>query len=168
MNEYSLQRGDIYYIDKYDGQIGSEQHSGRPGVIVSNDACNASSGTVEVVYLTTKVKKNLPTHVRVTSSRRDSTALCEQVTTVAVSRLGDHIGHCTDDEMARISDAIIISMALKDRCPRIMADELQKAVQKAPLTVIEDETTVTAKLRAERDTYKAMYEQLIDRVVGKI
>ena len=36
---------------------------GRPAVIVSNDKNNAKSNTVEVVYMTTKPKTDLPTHV---------------------------------------------------------------------------------------------------------
>ena len=65
--ENKIRRGDIYYIDKYP-TIGSEQQAGRPAIIVSNEKNNQHSSTVEVVYLTTQPKADLPTHV--TSVRR--------------------------------------------------------------------------------------------------
>lgn len=37
MNETRIKRGDIYYIDKFGTQTGSEQFSGRPAIIVSAD-----------------------------------------------------------------------------------------------------------------------------------
>ena len=58
---------------------GSEQGGGRPAVVVSNDMCNRYSPVITVVFLTTREKKDLPTHVQIKSSRYDSTALCEQV-----------------------------------------------------------------------------------------
>ena len=44
-------RGEIYYVLPEGCEIGSEQHSGRPGIIVSNDLNNKYSSTLEVVYL---------------------------------------------------------------------------------------------------------------------
>lgn len=60
-----MKRGEIYYINRTDAtlQSGSEQYTGRPAIIVSNDKNNEFSTTAEVVYLTTQPKRNLPTHV---------------------------------------------------------------------------------------------------------
>lgn len=79
-----VKRGEIFYIERSYGQTGSEQVDGRPAIIVSNDENNRYSGTVEVVYLTTQPKNDLPTHVEIRSSKKPSTALCEQVNSVAV------------------------------------------------------------------------------------
>lgn len=81
-----IKRGDIWYVSK-DNYTGCEQAAGRPAIIVSNEKNNACAETVEVVYLTTQPKKDLPTHVLIRSSERESTALCEQITTVSVDRL---------------------------------------------------------------------------------
>ena len=43
------------------------KEGGRPAVIVSNDVCNEHSRVVEVVFLTTKEKPPLPTHVKINS-----------------------------------------------------------------------------------------------------
>lgn len=107
-----ISRGDMFYIYKY-SVCGCEQMAGRPAIIVSNDACNHSSETVEVIYLTTQEKTVLPTHVTITSSPKESTALCEQITTVSVDRIGDYCGHLTDDEIEAVDEALRISLALK-------------------------------------------------------
>ena len=106
-----IKRGDIFYI--YPGYaVGSEQRSGRPGIIVSNEANNQFSPTVEVVYTTTQPKSDLPTHVTIRSTPKESTAICEQITTVALERLGDYAGHVTEGEMMNLEIAMAISLGL--------------------------------------------------------
>ena len=61
MSRNEIKRGEIYYIT-FAPVVGSEQHGGRPGIVVSNNMNNAHSNTIEVVYLTTQPKKMLPTH----------------------------------------------------------------------------------------------------------
>lgn len=166
MFDSSIRRGDIYYVDKYDGQFGSEQYSGRPGVIVSNNINNENSKTVEVVYLTTKPKKKLPTHVKIQSTGRESTVLCEQVTTVSVERLGTYKGRCTDEELRAISEAIVISLALKDRVPehppaKKLSDIKDPDVRCAEMVV------ETSRLQAELGAYKEMCNRLLDCLAGK-
>ena len=109
-----IRRGDIFYINA-GYSIGSEQWSGRPAIIVSNDLNNRHSDTVEIVYLTTSRKKDLPTHVTIKSTGRRSTALCEQITTVSVCRLGGYIGSASSKELADLEKAILISLNLLDR-----------------------------------------------------
>ena len=45
-------RGEIYHILPEETETGSEQYSGRPAIIVSNEANNKFAPTLEVVYLT--------------------------------------------------------------------------------------------------------------------
>lgn len=113
MSEYKITRGDIFYIRKHGGIVGSEQTPGRPAVVVSNEKNNKHSPTVEIVYCTTKPKECLSTHCTIRSTTVTSTVLCEQITTVDKTRIGDYIGTCTDDEMARIDTAMRISLALE-------------------------------------------------------
>lgn len=103
---YGIKRGDIFYISKTP-VIGHEQFSGRPAIVVSCNANNKHCETVEIVYLTTQPKTDLPTHVMIRSARFQSTALCEQVTTVSTSRLGDYYGSCTQEEMEKVDTAIM-------------------------------------------------------------
>ena len=164
-----IRRGEIFYIDRYEGQFGSEQHSGRPGVIVSNDANNETSPTVEVVYMTTRPKKQIPTHVKIYSTGRESTVLCEQVTTVSVDRLGTYIGRCTNEEMEKIGDAIVISLSLKDCCKAAVISSFEKAMARQPvLSLLPPDQETIPTLRAERDAYKDLCDRLLDRLMGKI
>ena len=63
-----IKRGDIYYIESGYATVGSEQRPGRPAIVVSNDRNNEHSSTLEVVYLTTQPKHDLPTHVTIRST----------------------------------------------------------------------------------------------------
>lgn len=106
-----IKRGDIYYIQK-SVSCGSEQIAGRPGIIVSNNKCNEVSGVVEVVFLTTQEKRPLPTHVTITSAPRTSIALCEQINSVDIERIGNYCGHLTEKEMSEVDHALTVSLGL--------------------------------------------------------
>lgn len=138
-----IKRGDIYYIYKAE-VCGCEQHAGRPGIIVSCPVLNETAETVEVVFLTTRTKKFLPTHVEINSCARRSTALCEQITTVAIERVGTYYGHVTEVEIENIDRALNASLGLSGS----------------------DQKESVEKIRIERDTYRKLYEDLIDRVMG--
>ena len=85
MAKAGIKRGDIYFITGIEA-TGSEQGGERPAVIVSNDTGNKYAPVVEAVYLTTKRKTDIPTHVYISSAERPSIALCEQIVTVAEMR----------------------------------------------------------------------------------
>lgn len=111
-----IRRGDVWYVNSNDS-IGSEQRAGRPSIVVSNDSNNIHSTTIEVVYLTTAPKRDLPTHVLIQSIGRESIALCEQVSTVSIERLGNYKGRVTDEEMIEVEKAMLISLGLcRQRC----------------------------------------------------
>ncbi len=109
----SILRGEIYYIEGGHA-VGSEQYADRPGIIVSNDVNNRFSKTFEVVFLTTKEKKPLPTHARIESSKYPSIALCEQIMTVSIERIGRCMGRLTAEEQKAVDQAMMVSIAL---CP---------------------------------------------------
>lgn len=156
----NLYRGDIYYIEPYQTE-GSEQRAGRPAIIVSNDLANKHSPVVEVVYLTTQPKIDMPTHVIIRSAARESTALCEQITSVAKTRIGDYVSTLTPDELQRINLALLTSLDLTLEPVRDSA-LAEPANPPPPPTNIGSE-----KVAAERDIYKSLYENLLTRVLGK-
>ena len=94
INDVEVHRGEIFYIlNGETGHTGSEMmiSQGRPGVIVSNDIGNKNASIVSVVFLTTKVKNSMPTHVPI-KCKCPSIAMCEQVYTISKKRIGDYIG----------------------------------------------------------------------------
>lgn len=185
----NIKRGEMFYISRGEGVSynGSEQHSDRPAVVVSNDKNNENSNVVEVVYMTTQPKTDLPTHVTVRSTGRPSTVLCEQVYSVSTERIGTYIGECSDKEMENIDIALMISLQLdgnmktskkynetiKEQQEEIdlyrkkiqaMQEALKEKENEKPEITASSEETI--RLQTERDTYKTMYEQLLNRLVN--
>lgn len=154
-----MKRGEIYYIARsltY-SSIGSEQDAGRPAIIVSNNKNNSNSEVIEVVYLTTQDKPELPTHVNIRSSRKPSTALCEQVNSISVERVGDYIGTATEAEMEAIDRALMISLDTP-----VENNSVPAVVE----CIREDDFKKRIALEAERDTYKRLYEDMLNRLIG--
>ena len=140
----TIKRGEIYYIESGYCTTGSEQRPGRPAVVVSNDKNNEFSPTIEVVYLTTQPKHDLPTHVTIRSTSRESTTLCEQITSVAVERFGDYYGNVTEQEMQHIETALLISLGLgagivpNYETPAPSADSSRLAAAEAKCAVLQE------------------------------
>lgn len=173
-----IKRGDIWYVDK-SYYTGSEQAPGRPAVIVSNDKNNANSDTVEVVYLTTAPKKDLPTHVVIRSSPKESVAICEKVTTVSTERIGNYKGRVSDSEMMNIEIALMVSLDIncgpapaKKQEPEVREVIKEVEVVKEVPVIKEvpvadtDLATELARTAAERDMLQKMYDSLLSRVMG--
>lgn len=160
----TILRGDIYYIKKHEDAVGNEQYSNRPGIIVSNDIGNEHANIVEVVYLTSGRKKLLPTHTQV-MCHIPSTALCEQIVTVAKERVGEFIRCCTDDEIERIDKAIMISLGLAQ--PAKAEEEQPAAAEVKEEKADPAENEVERRERevrteTEAKLYKALYEHVLD------
>lgn len=162
-NEMDVKRGDVVYIKKVGITVGCEQSADRPAVIVSNDIGNKNSECVEIVYLTTQKKKYMPTHVEVVA-RVKSTAVCEQIYTVSKDRIKEYIRSCTDAEMRDIDKALAVSIGLNIEPVKVENAPVEN-VEPAPVVSSIDEDAI--KIKAERDIYKKLYEDMLDRMVGK-
>lgn len=186
MNE--IRRGEIFYIARGGASCGSEQYADRPAVVVSNDENNKHSGIIEVAYLTTQPKTELPTHVTIRSTGRVSTVLCEQVTSVSVERVNNYIGQVSEQEMKNIDIALMISLQLdgdskshkqynetiKKQQEEIeyyrnkiqaMQQSLEEKKSEKPQEAAGETSEIVVRLETERDTYKALYEQLFERLL---
>lgn len=152
-----MRRGDIHYIESRIGSDGAEQRNGRPAIIVSNSDNVYASTIVQVVFLTTSPKWDTDTHVTINSTLKPSTALCEQITSVDTDRIGTYFATCTEAEMEAVDEALCKSLALT----RPEAPMLRRAVP-APNV----ERSDTAAIEKERDMYKLMYENLLDKILG--
>lgn len=108
-----VKRGDIFWAYPPAHDDSSVQAGARPAIVVSNDMNNRYSRTLEVVFLTTQPKKSLPTHVPISSSFRQSTALCEQTQTIGKDSLGNYIATCSKEEMEAIDIALGVSLGLE-------------------------------------------------------
>jgi mRNA interferase MazF len=104
----------------------------------------------------------MPTHVDIVC-RQKSTALCEQITTVSKDRIGDFIKSCTMSEMQRIDEALMKSLGIVSD-PGCYESEPQR---KIPIGFhSEEKPTSSDSVTVERDLYKKLYEQLLDKITG--
>lgn len=177
-------RGDIFYIQNTGYNVGSEQTSGRPAIVVSNDIGNKNAPVVSVVYLTTQEKKPLPTHVEVLCKQK-STALCEQIYTVSKERLGDYVRTATEEEMRQVDIALACSLDIQTNSTPSTLNVSEKEVEDlrqgiherdAHITQLEYELqkqlsggnvdSDTLRISVERELYKNLYEQLLNKLTA--
>ena len=194
-NLNQISRGEVFYIISTHNTVGSEQKSGRPAVIVSNNTNNDHSSCVEICYMTLQEKTPLPTHVFFGRGQCiNSTILCEQVTTVSKERLGDYVCTLPDDVMDEVDRAIVVSLGLDyiiekdskieksqellitlvsvlEELDKLRADNKALEAKNMELSVACD----TFKVRAEKaellsstaETYKTLYNELLDKVLRR-
>lgn len=172
-------RGEIYYVAPTYAVNGSEMWSGRPAVIVSNDQNNKCSPTVEVCYLTTRLGETLPTHVITHATGKQSTVLCEQITTVDKTRLGDGGMRCSAKEMAQIDKALRVSLGLSlveqqqpDSIDAVSAGLQALRGNVTPLPVPDSDNMdlrlELAKAEASLEIYRQMCSDLLDRLSATV
>lgn len=150
--EREYHRGDIYYVHRYT-TTGNEIATGRPAIIISNNRLNEKLKVVEVIFLTSKPRPPAPEHVTINSTGKLSTVICEQITSVDKACLGNFLGACTPEEMKRLDKALLISLALDNYDdPRMSDDQV--------LLRLTD-------IKAERDVYKKMYDDLFERMINE-
>lgn len=161
----SIKRGDIYWIEqsKFRPAVGHMQKPGRPGIIVSNDALNATALTYEIVYLTSQPKKDLPTHCAISSVPKPGLALCEQVTTISNEQVREYIGHCTAAEIAQIDRCIAISLGMQEpnaeavEAPSFFTDEEREELTDT-INVLEGDLAIA---NAKLEMMQEMYDKLL-------
>ncbi len=110
----NIRRGDIFYAD-LSPVLGCEQGGVRPVLVIQNDIGNKYSPTLIVAAITSKPKRELPTHVEVLSIealQKDSVVLLEQIRTIDRIRLLEYIGSLSRLRMSLIDRALAVSVGL--------------------------------------------------------
>lgn len=101
-----------------DPVVGHEQGRSRPCVVVQNDVGNRFSSTTIVVPLTgaTHIKTTTPIYVFVKKGEggtsKDSYILCDQIRTVDQQRFRVVYGSLSDETMAKVDGALLVSLGL--------------------------------------------------------
>lgn len=111
---FFIKRGELYYAD-LSPVVGSEQGGIRPVLVVQNDVGNRYSPTVIAAAVTSRLNKaRLPTHIELRACdyglTKDSVVLLEQIRTLDKRRLKERIGLLSPQTMARVDDALLISL----------------------------------------------------------
>lgn len=172
------ERGDIYWIGKSEYRQSGDytMQAERPAIIVSSREAHGHGYTYEVVFLTTNPRFDAPTHCTIRSSKKVSTALCDQITTVSREQIGMHYGTCTPDEMATIEMCMMISLGLDDRCYQddredpyemIACEEIDECVVPDPEEQIYALKEELIRERTEAETMRSLYNDLLEKSLSR-
>ena len=110
-------RGEIF-LTALDPTIGREIRKTRPTLVIQNDLANRLTGMTIVVPITSTVRFPLnPVHVLLAADRSTgldvtSVALLSQIRAIDQQRLIKRLGATDEDVMARVDEAIRISLSL--------------------------------------------------------
>lgn len=101
----NLKRGDVFFAD-----FGNKR---RPWIVVQNDVGNNHSPKTIVVPLTSKIKKNLPTHCVICWGKiRTSVVHCEEIQSVTIDPRWDPVEHLPSPIMQHINRALKIAIGV--------------------------------------------------------
>lgn len=105
-------RGDVYWVN-LDPVVGTEIRKTRPAVIVSNDPCNRHGTRVVVLPITSNVDSLYPGEALVEVKGKRGRALGDQIRSIDKTRLRARVSTLTANEMARVDEALAITLALQ-------------------------------------------------------
>ena len=161
MSEREIHRGDIFWCPVMEVNADGELFVGspRPVIIVSNDRFNASCSNITVVPITTKEKKNLPAHVKISVNKIEGTAMCEKVSIATKDNLGYFCGSLPQEQMGEIDKALCFQLSLEKATIHIGT----AAESRPDFDLIDWKLTLVEQ---ERDLYRKLYEQLLERFSG--
>ena len=112
----TIRRGDVFSVD-FEPVRGSEQGKVRPAVVIQNDLGNRHSPTLIVAPLTSGTHARFDVNVAVKAPEggltNDSLVLLNQIRTTDRSRFGRYWGRMKPRTMAKVDEAILISLGLE-------------------------------------------------------
>ena len=104
-------RGDVFWVN-LDPVVGTEIRKTRPAVVVSNDSCNRFGARVVVLPITSNVDSLYPGEAMIDVKGRPGRALGDQIRSIDKRRLKARVSTLTADEMARVDEALAITLGL--------------------------------------------------------
>ncbi len=108
----TFKRGDIVVIAIPENK-GHLIYGSRPHIVISNNISNKNAQTLNVIPLTSRLKKPLPTHVVINGYglKKPSTVLTEQLYSVDKNQVIGHIGYISDKKiMDKIAKCLSIQL----------------------------------------------------------
>ncbi len=107
-----MKRGEVWWVKFNTPSIGGEIEKLRPAIIVSNDASNKHLNRLQVVPLSSNVKKLFPSEAYVMLNGKQSKALADQIATVSKLRLTNMEGKTSAADMKKVEKAVIRQLNL--------------------------------------------------------
>ena len=107
-----MNRGEIWTASAGSGYVGKP----RPVVIVQDDRFDATASVVVCAFTTEPTDAPLIRLLveadEVTGIRGSSRLMVDKITTIPRSELGEQIGQLNDDDMIRLSQALVVFLGL--------------------------------------------------------
>ena len=165
-----VRRGDVFWCHMIENDLGGKPFIGktRPIIVVSNEKANRFSCYVTVVPITSQEKKPLPTHVDIHVNTISGTAICEHIINVHKQHLEGFCGELDENTQAEIDKALRIQLGLSEE----RKEAKSSSTPQEDLKNIQEQFIVSApeikiaKLEQERDVYKELYMQLLNRNIA--
>ena len=111
MNIRKIKRGEVWWVN-FDPSIAGEIKKIIPALVISNDYANEYSNRVQVIPLTSNIKKCYPCEAYIAVDGKKSKAMADQIMTVSKERLKNKIGLVTDSEMYLVEHTIKVQLGL--------------------------------------------------------
>ena len=109
----NISQWDIVHVDLGALDGSSLQKGLRPCVVVSNNMSCRCSPVIQVVPLTTRPKRHLPTHTTITTAKISSTFLGEQILSIQCNtQLRERIGTLSAGEIEAAKNCLRIQLAM--------------------------------------------------------
>lgn len=167
-----VRRGDVFWCHMIENDLDGNPFIGktRPIIVVSNEKANQFSYYITVVPITSQEKKPMPTHVDIHVNTISGTAICEHIINVHKQHLEGFCGELDEKTQAEIDKALRIQLGLseeKEDVKRSTPQQEDFKFKKIPVqfNVPAPEIKI-AKLEQERDVYKELYMQLLNRNIA--
>jgi len=107
-----VNRGEIWTAAAGSGYVGKP----RPVVILQDDRFDATASVIVCAFTTDPTDAPLIRLLieadEATGIRESSRLMLDKVTTIPRSKLGERIGHLSDDDMIRLSRALVVFLGL--------------------------------------------------------
>ena len=105
-------RGEVWWVN-FDPSLGGEIRKTRPALIVSNDISNKFLNRVQVIPLTSQIKKCYPSEAYVMVNGKKAKAMADQIMTVSKLRLINKEGSAGSKDLNAVNRAIQLQLGLK-------------------------------------------------------
>lgn len=107
-----MRRGEIWWVS-FEKSSGGEIRKQRPAIIVSNDAANLHLNRVQLVPITSKVRRLYPGEAYVVVNGEQRKAMADQLVTASKERLLRQVGTLSLEDMGAVERAIRVELGLK-------------------------------------------------------